>query len=245
MIPRITTRGYYDRRTGRRIVRRDYGEYPRGLVGSLRELDEFVVVVHGMRNDSAGAAAKVSIATEALAGLGYDGKIIGFSYDADVINGHKRGNLVALRVARDIATENGQSLAKFINDMVSGKPRIRIRIIGHSLGSEVVVESIRHLAKMRTGPAIEAVYLFAASVSRSYVNLAAVSEDIRRAVRGPVTNYYYTKDEELQIGHDSGHNNYPIGLFGSGADTGAIKDVQVRPLNHRFTSYAAVLSAFP
>lgn len=245
IIPRITTRGYYDRRTGGRLKERDYGVYPHGLLKELVNLDEFVVVVHGMRNDSRGAASKVLIATNTLTEMNYTGKIIGFSYDADVIGGHQRDNLEALRVARAIATVNGLHLAKFIQDIRSENPDVRIRIMGHSLGSEIVIHAAQRLDELNNYNFIEAVYLFAASIGREYLNRPSVLESLQHTIRTKLVNHYYTDDEELAIGHNNGHNPYPAGLFGIQSSLDMIQDVQVSPANHRFFSYMAVLPSFP
>lgn len=244
-VPRITTRGYYDRRTARRLKQRKYGVYPSNLFKDLVKLDEFVVVVHGMRNDSRGAASKVLIAADALADMNYTKKVIGFSYDADVIGGHQRNNLGALQVARTIATMNGIHLALFIQDIKIENPDASIRIMGHSLGSEIVIHAAQHLHELKNHNSIEAAYLFAASIGREYLNQPQVSRSLQSVIHTTLTNYYYTDDEELQIGHNNGHNPYPAGLYGVGSNLDTIQDVQVSPLNHRFSSYAKVLPSFP
>ncbi|MYJ27556.1 MAG: alpha/beta hydrolase [Cenarchaeum sp. SB0672_bin_9] len=245
IVPRITTRGYYDRRTAERLKQREYGVYPVNLLGDLVKLDEFVVVVHGMRNDSRGAASKVLIVADTLENLNYAGKVIGFSYDSDVIGGHQRSNLGALQVAREIAIMNGLHLARFVQDINMANPNTRIRIMGHSLGSEVVVHAIRHLSRFKNRNSVEAVYLFAASIGREYLNQSQVLESLQYTIRTTLTNYYFTNDEELQIGHSNGHNPYPAGLYGIGCKHDVIRDVRVHPLNHRFSSYAAVMPSFP
>lgn len=209
------------------------------------KLDEFVVVVHGMRNDSRGAASKVLIAVDTLSNLKYTSKIIGFSYDADIIGGHQRDNLEALRVARTIATMNGLHLARFIQDIKAENPNVRIRIMGHSLGSEIAIHAAQHLYEFKNHNSVEAVYLFAASIGREYLNQLQVLRSLQYTIRTKLTNYYYTDDEELKISHSNGHNPYPAGLYGIESDLDMIRDVRVSPLNHRFSSYTAVLPSFP
>lgn len=244
-VPRITTRGYYDRRTGIRIKQKDYGTYPPNLFKNLTKLDEFVIVVHGMRNKSSGAASKVAIAADRLTRLNYTHKTIGFSYDSNVINGHLRNNLEALRVARTIATMNGFHLARFIQDIKKTNAGVKIRVMGHSLGSEVVIHAVQNLFGFEEADAIEAAYLFAASIGRQHMNRPSVRKAIKYTIRTKLNNYYYTNDEELQISHRNGHNPYPSGLYGIKSDTDAIQDIKVSPENHRFFSYAAVLPSFP
>ena len=241
---RVTTRGYYDRRTGRLLRTGVYSVYPPGLLKRLAGSAEVAVMVHGMRNDSAGAASKVWIATERLRSLGYAHPVIGFSYDADVVGAHVRGNYRrALGVARTIAEGNGPRLAAFLKDLWQKSPRTKMRVLGHSLGSEVVVSAARSLGADGHAPLVESVHLFAASVTRP--DMASAKEALDRAVSGMVKNYYHTGDEELAGGHDSGLNPYPVGLCGAKMDWDKLQDISVRPENHRFASYAAVLDSFP
>ena len=241
---RITTRGYYDRRTGKLLRNGVYSVYPPGLLRRLTGSAEVAVMVHGMRNNSTGAASKVRIATERLRSLGYAHPVIGFSYDADVLGAHVRGDYKrALDVARTIAKGNGPRLAAFLNDLWQKSPRTLVRVLGHSLGSEVVVSAARSLGADDHAPLMESVHLFAASVTRH--DVASARAALGRAVSGAVKNYYHTGDEELAGGHDSGLNLYPIGLCGAQMGWDKIQDISVHPENHRFASYAEVLDSFP
>lgn len=241
---RITTRGYYDRRTGELLRPDAYSVYPPGMLGRLAGSAEVAIVVHGMRNDSAGAASKIRIASERLKSLGYAHPVIGFSYDADVVGAHVRGNYPrALGVARTIAEGNGPRLAAFLEDLWQKSPDTAVRVLGHSLGSEVVVSAARSMGGDGSGPLMASVHLFAASVTRR--DVASAKGALERAVSGMVKNYYHTGDEELAGGHNSGLNPYPIGLCGAKMDWAKLQDIPVSPENHRFASYAAVLDSFP
>ena len=241
---RITTRGYYDRRTGdlRRHAR--YSVYPPNLLKTLAGSPEVAIMVHGMRNDSAGAASKVRIASERLASLGYAHPVIGFSYDADVVGAHlERNYRQVLGVARMIARQNGLHLAAFLEDFAQNNPATSIRMLGHSLGSEVIVSAARNLYGGGRGPFILSVHLFAASATQDAVRSAQPM--LAAAVSGMIKNYYHTGDEELMQGHDSGLNPCPVGLCGAGMKWDQLRDILVSPENHRFASYAAVLDSFP
>lgn len=241
---RITTRGYYDRRTGESLRQNTYSVYPPGMLGRLAGSAEVAIMVHGMRNDSAGAASKIWIASERLRTLGYVHPVIGFSYDADVVGAHiERDYPRALGVARTIAEGNGPRLAAFLKDFSQKSPRTAVRILGHSLGSEVVLSAARSLGVDGSEPLMASVHLFAASVARR--DMATAKEALERAVSGMIKNYYHTGDEELAGGHNSGLNPYPIGLCGAKTDWSKLQDISVSPENHRFASYAAVLDSFP
>lgn len=243
VVGRVTTRGYYDRRTGGVLRARRYSVYPPNLLKVLAGSPEVAIMVHGMRNDSAGAASKVTIASERLASLGYGHPVIGFSYDSDVVGAHlRRGYVRALEVARTIAEKNGLHLAAFLEDFARSHDTA-VRLMGHSLGSEVIVSAVRHLRRGGHVPPIRSVHLFAASATREEV--ASARHILDEAVSDSIKNYYHTGDEELARGHDSGLNKYPAGLCGMGFDDEKFQNIPVSPENHRFASYAAVLESFP
>lgn len=243
VVGRVTTRGYYDRRTGGVLRARRYSVYPPNMLNMLAGSPEISIMVHGMRNDSAGAASKVSIASERLAHLGYVHPVIGFSYDSDVVGAHlRRGYVRALGVARAIAEKNGFHLAAFLEDFARSHGTA-VRLLGHSLGSEVIVSAVRHLHRGGHFPPIRSVHLFAASATRA--EIASARHMLDGAVSDTIKNYYHESDEELARGHDSGLNPYPAGLCGTGFDDEKFQNIPVSPENHRFASYAAVLGSFP
>ena len=242
--PRITTRGYYDRATGATINSRKYSLFPPGLGRKLSGSSEIAIMVHGMRNDSAGAASKIQIATQRLAELGYTHPVIGFSYDSNIAGAHlARNRTRALTVAKIVARKNGFNLALFIADFKETSPEATIRLLGHSLGSEVILSAIRYLDQKNALGMVEAVYLFAASVTRQ--DMYSSGAVLSRVIKAGLTNYYGPNDEELSEGHESGINSYPVGLCGMGAGLPKCRDVSVSPENHRFASYAAALESFP
>ena len=199
-------------------------------------------MVHGMRNDSRGAAVKVSIAAERLKMLGYEHTVIGFSYDSNIKGAHiKRRRAETLRVAHVIARRNGQHLAAFIADVHEHGGVVRL--MAHSLGSEVVLSAISVLHGMGTHDLVKSVHFFAASITRD--NVLAHMESVRDVVQTRVTNYYGPDDAELCNGHDAGLVSYPVGLCGLEYGIPGWRDVMVHPENHRFASYAATLDSFP
>ena len=243
VVGRVTTRGYYDRRTGGVLRARRYSVYPPNLLRTLAGSPEISIMVHGMRNDSAGAASKVSIASERLACLGYVHPVIGFSYDSDVVGAHlRRGYVRALEVAHAIAEKNGFHLAAFLEDFARSHGTA-VRLLGHSLGSEVIVSAVRHLRRGGHAPLIRSVHLFAASATRN--DLASTRRMLDEAVSDSIKNYYHEGDKELARGHDAGLNKCPAGLYGMGFDDEKFRNIPVSPENHRFASYAAVLESFP
>ena len=87
-VPRISTRGYYDLRNGKTIKTNLYYLYPKKDFKKLENSKEFTIMIHGLRNDNAGAVAKVILARNRLRKLGYKHPVVGFSYDSNVTGAH-------------------------------------------------------------------------------------------------------------------------------------------------------------
>lgn len=140
-IPRISTRGYYDLSSGATLKNNSYYTYPKNDFKKLVDSQEITIMIHGLRNDNAGAVAKVVLAQKQLRKLGYVHPVIGYSYDSNTTGAHlikhaKR----ALAVGQKIAVKNGRNLGKFIEDFKETSPKTRIRLMGHSLGSQVILD---------------------------------------------------------------------------------------------------------
>ena len=62
--------------------------------------------------------------------------------------------------------KNGRNLAMFIEDFKSDSPETKIRLMGHSLGSQVILSTVGHLAKKsQNNGIVESVYFFGASIT--------------------------------------------------------------------------------
>ena len=149
-ISRISTRGYYDLLTGKTLKNNSYYLYPKKDFKKLIDSKELTIMIHGLRNDNAGAIAKVVLAKNRLRKLGYSYPVIGYSYDSNTTGAHlikyaKR----SLSVGQKIAKKNGKNLGKFIEDFKSENPNIKIRLMGHSLGTQVILSTLEYLAKKK------------------------------------------------------------------------------------------------
>lgn len=242
MIPRVTTRGHYDLRTGRRL-RTGYYLYPGSAFRALRGCREMSVMVHGLRNDRAAAVEKFRIAQNRLRRLGYRHPVIGYSYDSNTYGAHREQyRRRALGTGIRIAKQNGADLAQFITDFGRDSPDTRLRLLGHSLGSQVILSAIERLDRAGVYGAVEAVYLFGASIPADFMRTYGGS--MSRAVRGRMINYYAPTDAVLQEAADEGMR--PLGLHGStGRAVRRYRQVRVEPADHRFRSYARTLRSFP
>ncbi len=247
-ISRISTRGYYDLLTGKTLKNNSYYLYPKKDFKKLIDSKELTIMIHGLRNDNAGAIAKVVLAKNRLRKLGYSYPVIGYSYDSNTTGAHlikyaKR----SLSVGQKIAKKNGKNLGKFIEDFKSENPNIKIRLMGHSLGTQVILSTLEYLAKKKKNFGIvEGVYFFGASITEEIPSSKKYGKILQNIVNKKIVNHYAPTDEVLKWADSEKHVKGPLGLNGSiGKPVTKYSQKLVRPKNHRFASYAQVLNHFP
>ena len=247
-ISRISTRGYYDLLTGKTLKNNSYYLYPKKDFKRLIDSKELTIMIHGLRNDNAGAIAKVVLAKNRLQKLGYSYPVIGYSYDSNTTGAHlikyaKR----SLSVGQKIAKKNGKNLGKFIEDFKSENPNIKIRLMGHSLGTQVILSTLEYLAKKKKNFGIvEGVYFFGASITEEIPSSKKYGKILQNIVNKKIVNHYAPTDEVLKWADSEKHVKGPLGLNGSiGKPVAKYSQKLVRPKNHRFASYAQVLNNFP
>ena len=247
-ITKISTRGYYDLSDGRKIKNLLYTIYPKKNLHRIYGIKELVIMIHGLRNDKVGAQQKFLIAKKRLKQLGYQYPVIGYSYDSNTKGAHlKKSALPALRVGQKIAKQNGYNLSKFITDFKKKSPKTKIRLIGHSLGTEVIMSTIKQLSPNPINHnIIESVHFFGSSIPNELISSKKYEKFFQKIVRSRVKNYYSPLDEVLRESHQDGWIKNPIGCFGvTNKITSKFKQIHVNPQNHRFASYALVLKSFP
>ena len=118
--------------------------------------------------------------------------------------------------------------------------------MGHSLGAHVILSMINNLARnAKNKGIIEAVYFFGGSISNDALNPRNGSH-AQRIVATKIKNYYSPDDEVLRLADNWNWVNTPIGYRGArGKTISKYSQIMVKPKNHRFASYAAVLRSFP
>lgn len=247
IIPRVSTRGYYDLTHGKTIKKNSYFLYPKKDFEKLNGSKELVIMIHGLRNDNAGAIAKVILAKNRLSRLGYHYPVIGFSYDSNTTGAHLLKHAKrALFAGQIIAKKNGRNLALFIENFKSTNPNTKIRLIGHSLGSQVILSTIENLAKKNYFGIIESVHFFGASITSDVPSSKKYGSLLDEVIRGKIVNYFSPTDDILNWADKKKFVNGPLGLNGAtGKTISKYSQKLVHPKNHRFASYAAVLNSFP
>jgi len=248
VFPKISTRGYYDLKTGKTIKNTSYDIYPKTTFHKILRKSEIVIMIHGLRNDKSGALAKYVIAEKRLKSLNYQHDVVGYSYDSNTAGVQYRSTaLSALKVGVLIAKKNGKNLSKFITDVKSENPSIKIRLMGHSLGAQVILSTIQSLAKnSKNKGIIESVHLFGASIPANSMKPLIHGNEFQKIVNKKIINHYSPYDDVLKAAHDEKWVESPIGYRGAlGTTCSKYNQKQVRPQNHRFASYAKTIKSFP
>lgn len=243
-IPRISTRRFYDLATGKTKKTKPYDLYPTKFFKTLENESEITIMIHGLRNNESGALTKFKIAQFRLGQLGYIHPVVGFSYDSNTRGvQYKSHEKQATKVGIVIAKKNGKNLAKFILDTKRKFPNLKIRLIGHSLGSQVILSTLFNL---KNKSLVESVYIFGASIPSDSANLQKHGGLIYNTVRQKFVNYYSKFDGVLKYAYLQGLIPEPIGYSGAnGKTTANYVQKHVRPDNHRFASYAKTLNSYP
>ena len=247
-VARISTRGYYDLLTGKTIKNNSYYLYPKKDFKKLIDSKELTIMIHGLRNDNAGAIAKVVLAKNKLKNLNYSYPVIGYSYDSNITGAHlikhaKR----SLAAGQVIAKKNGRNLGKFIEDFKVNSPNTKIRLIGHSLGTQVILSTLEYLAKKNKNAGIvESVYFFGASITNDVPASKKYGKILQDTVNTKIVNYYAPSDEVLSWADNENFVKSPLGLDGAtGKPVSKYRQTLLKPKNHRFASYVSVLNKFP
>jgi len=247
IFPRISTRGFYNLDSGITIKKQPYHLYPKRIFDALVGAKEITIMIHGLRNNAPGALTKFVIAKKRLAYLGYKNPVVGYSYDSNTTGAQYISYaLHALHTGLIIAGKNGRNLAKFVTDFKQKSPETKIRLMGHSLGAHVILSMIDNLARnAKNKGIIEAVYFFGGSIPSDALNPRNGSH-AQRIVATKIKNYYSPDDEVLRLADNWNWVNTPIGYRGArGKTISKYSQIMVKPKNHRFASYAAVLRSFP
>ena len=247
IFPRISTRGFYDLYSGRTIKNEPYRLYPKRDFEALIDSKDITIMIHGLRNNTSGALTKFVIAKKRLVQLGYKNPVIGYSYDSNTTGvQYITSALHALYTGVTIANKNGRNLARFITDFKRKSPNTKIRVIGHSLGAHVIQSTIKNLAKnVKNKGIMEAVYFFGGSIPSDALSTRN-GITAQKIVATKIRNYYSPHDDVLSLVDNWSLVDTPIGYRGAkGRTIPKYSQTMVRPKNHRFVSYAAVLRSFP
>lgn len=205
-------------------------------------------MIHGLRNNRKSAIEKIILAKKQLKKLGYAYPVIGFSYDSNTRGAHlKKSEANAIRVGQKIAKQNGQNLSQFIIGFKKKNPITKIRLIGHSLGTEVILSTIKKLASTpKNNNIIESAYFFGSSLENDFALSKKSGKILQKIIKSKILNYYCPTDEVLIQSQHEGLVKKPLGcLKHSGKPVKKFIQKQILVKSHRFASYSMMLKSFP
>jgi pimeloyl-ACP methyl ester carboxylesterase len=165
----FSTRGHFDITTGQENTAHRVPT----AADLLRELNqrcpgEIAIYVHGVWASRQSAIEQVQRVDISLReGNNYDIPIVGFSWDSDTIQ-DRNGN--GWEIAKVIANNNGKLLANLIVGYKGACPSDEVRLIGHSLGSRVILSALQSLHDESRGKIIRSVHLMGAAVDDEQVS---------------------------------------------------------------------------
>lgn len=245
ILPRITTRGYYDLRNGKKLKTKNFGLYPRKKFTNLLTAKEITIFVHGMRNTSVGAISNTRALIRKAKTFGYNQPIISFSYDSNIRGtGSKNRNIFesAVLIATDVARKNGaQHLYSFLVQLAKINKTCQINLIGHSLGCVVIEALIKQLSitPFRVFPPIKSIHFIGSPIHILSVLLVSSTEFV-----GKVFNHYNPNDQVIRDGVENFGLSYPSCLYAPFASRLPLKLEFVKSFSkdHSFKSYLKTLN---
>jgi esterase/lipase superfamily enzyme len=129
---------------------------------------ELVIYVHGWDNDKEEAIDKFNIVKKSLSSLGFTQPMIGFIWDSDI-------NWYA---AKNAATQNGDKLAQFVLHYKEECPNAEIRLVGHSLGTRIILNTLDSLYNNQLwterGYKITSVHVMGAAVNPAELSVSSL-----------------------------------------------------------------------
>lgn len=235
--PRVTTRGYYDLHTGKQLKSDNgYRLFPKKKFDKIFKAEEIVIFVHGMRNSPKGAVMGGRALQRKLRKLGYKYPVVSFSYDANIRGAHIYSDYDrVIPLAEKIAKRNGSHLYNFIYDLKKKNPLVKIHLVGHSLGCEVIQSALSG-----------ALHVNSVHYLGSPINQGLIFELARKKTIGKIVNYINKKDEVIKKEEDLGRCIEPSCIHK--VKFNKIVGVINKPCpadNHGFRAYAYKLRSFP
>lgn len=162
-----------------------------GKEGSLdekidEEPEETTIFVHGWLANRRAALGRMSMFRYGLQKAGYDGDVVGFTWDSEEI-AHR------WKLGRRISERNGPKLAQFVVDYQE-ETGSDIRLVSNSLGARVVLEAARSLHRSGVDDAVESVSMMGAAADSDSVAVdGRYGEALEEAV-GETHNYWIQHD---------------------------------------------------
>lgn len=176
--------------------------------------DDLLVKVHGWGADEPAGRGRFALFRDAVRGAGYDGGVASFSWDADQ-------RPIEWRHGVEVAARNGAKLGQFLHDYGVDHPETRLHVVGMSLGSEVVLETLRALDEAGLEDAVATAHVLGgASRSGSVAEHGRYGDAVAGAAER-VHNYWTPHDATVSGLYRLAENGTGLGGSGSRGPTPA------------------------
>jgi hypothetical protein len=206
----------YDAGAVRLADGRDAREY--GLRGPIpgwetdEAPDDVLVKVHGWGAEKRAARGRLALFRDAARTAGFEGEIVGFSWDADQ-------SPVEWRHGVEVAARNGVKLGQFLHDYAVDHPDTRIHVVGMSLGSEVVLEALRALAAADLADVVATAHLLGGASRSGSVAVHGRYGDAVAGAAERVHNYWTPRDGTVNGLYRLAEDGTGLGGSGSRGET--------------------------
>ena len=234
-VAEVTTRGHFSESDGR--LQPGHNTYDYSTAGRIPGVPmgadcprDLAIVVHGWTNPPASGQQRFQSARESLAHNGFPrSQVIGFSWDSDT---GTWGNARGFDVGKANANNAARKLAAFIDDYKNVCRSTKVHLMGHSLGTRVVLEAVLALAtdgwylwnNELAGVIVDDVHLLGAAVDNERPQTNDVYGRAIQAEVGRLNNYYSSEDDILEFAYPAEEGDWALGEDG-------IEDVRRAPAN--------------
>lgn len=197
-LPMVSTRGHVEEFDTLNPLKQkdpeitgDYSTIDYDVIGDIPGLytdespDEIVIFVHGWNNNEVDAMNNFETLKESLKVNGYNYPLIGYTWDSETTS---PDDTVFLDFddAKIISELNGPMLAQFIMDYKCDNPSTDVRLIGHSMGTRVILNAIDTLDKNNNCGKLASVHFIGSAVDNEEVGMA----DFGGAIQSQVVQLY-------------------------------------------------------
>jgi Alpha/beta hydrolase of unknown function (DUF900) len=206
--PTVSTRGQFNMITGHLnpgVGTTSYtltGPPFPGLHNNMACPDTAIIFVHGVFTTRQDAVKNYNDIAPALSSKGF---LSIFSWDSDTNTNTSGANVIAgAHTAETIADQNAMKLAQFIFDYGTACPQMKVRLIAHSLGNRVVLQTLNILNQVRIAypdlwhKLLTSVDLTAAGVPVSSVRPGGEFHDAL-TMAADIHSYYSSLDSVLYL----------------------------------------------
>ena len=154
---------------------------------------DIFIVIHGLNNNESKAENRFALARESLRRNGYQGTVIGWSWDG-ATNWDPFG-ATGYRKAKENAIANGPLLRDFLLDLSARNPSAKVRLLGYSMGARVALEGLSNLPA--TAKVVTSVHLVGAAIDNEEVEIGERYGACIEDHAGQFFNYFRPGDDKL------------------------------------------------